>query len=542
MRLPLLLLLAPALLAAQGMGSGKRPTTSKPSGRIPNPPAFYFKDVALAAGLTARHSYGDGTSRHILSMTGNGLAVLDFNNDSHPDLLFNDGRAPVLYKNNGAGLFQNVTPASGLTPKEWGQGVCAGDIDNDGWTDVLLTSYGPSRLFRNNRGKFEPLPFPQPGQHLSTSCAFLDYDRDGLLDLIISNYVAFDLNNAHKPGATKFCTWEGLDVFCGPRGFPTDRPQLFHNEGNGYFKDVSAQALKNIEGLHYGLGVAVADFDNDAFPDIYIACDSTPGLLLRNNKDGTFTDVAVEAGAAYGADGEELGSMGVAAADIDGDGNLDIVKSNFINETPSYYRNLGDWFFLDATQPSGLGADASKVGWGLGVLDLDQNGKPDLFIANGHIYPELGPKFKQPKSVYWNAGGLFASFQAGAPAASRGLAIADLDHDGLPEIIVANLNAPPSLFKITGPKNPSFALQLEGTKSNRSAIGARVTANKQTQEVTSGASYASQSELTLHFAGDAEEVQIRWPNGTIEKLGPLKSGALYHVKEGAGVTSRTPWR
>ncbi|MFN0106641.1 MAG: CRTAC1 family protein [Bryobacteraceae bacterium] len=535
-------LLAQFVLHAQGMGGGKRPTTVKSTGRTSSPPPFVFRDVATATGLTAKHQYGDGASRYILSMTGNGVTVIDFDNDTHPDLLFNDGKAPVLYKNKGTGTFMDVSSTSGLAPQPWGQGVCAGDFDNDGWTDVLLTYYGPSRLYRNDKGRFRDAGLPASGNHFSTSCAFVDYDRDGLLDVIVSNYVAFDLATAEKPGATKYCTWQGLEVFCGPRGFPTDWPQLFHNEGNGKFADVSATALKGISGLHYGLGVAVADFDGDGWPDIYIACDSTPGILLRNNKDGTLTDIAVEAGAAYGADGEELGSMGVAAVDIDADGRMDIVKSNFIDETPSLYKNLGDWFFVDATQESGLGRDATAVGWGLGVIDLDYDGKPDLFIANGHIYPELGPRYRQPKSVYWNGGGTFATIRPGPPAASRGLAVADLDGDGAQEIIVANMNATPSLFKVDGPKGKSLSLRLEGTKSNRSAIGARVTVKAQTKEVISGGSYASQSDFTLHFAGEAEEVEIRWPNGDVEKLGKLPAGALYRVKEGAGVTSREPWR
>lgn len=534
-----LLLLAPFCILAQGMGSGKPPVIAKPAGRTASPPPFTFRELG---GLTAKHQYGDGSSRYILSMTGNGVAILDFNNDGLPDLLFNDGRAPVLYRGQGAAKFVDATASSGFAAHPWGQGVCAGDIDNDGWTDVLLTYYGPSRLYRNNRGKFENIPFPASGNRFSTSCAFLDYDRDGLLDLIISNYVAFDLATAQKPGATKYCTWEGIEVFCGPRGFPTDRPQLFHNDGDGRFTDVSAQSLKGINGLHYGLGVAVADFNDDAWPDIYIACDSTPGLLLRNNKDGSFTDVAVEAGAAYGADGEELGSMGVAAVDIDGDGKLDIVKSNFINEAPSVYRNLGDWFFVDITQESGAGADTSAVGWGLGVIDLDLDTRPDFVIANGHIYPELGPKYKQPKSVYWNRGARFSVGRPGPAHSSRGLAVGDLDGDGSQEIVIAHRNAPPSLLKVDGPKGKGFALRLEGTKSNRGAIGARVTAGRQVKEVSSGGSYASQSDLALHFAGDALQVEIRWPNGDTEKLGALPAGAMYLVKEGAGVVGRQPWR
>ena len=538
------------LLLFQGMGGG--PRAAKPAGgpKVASP-AFYLREVPL--GLTAKHRYGDGTSKYILSMTGNGVAIIDFDNDGKPDLLFNDGVAPVLYRNTGK-AFSDVSPTSGLTPRPWGQGVCAGDFDNDGWTDVLLTYYGASRLYRNEQGRFRDITpaagLPVEGKRFSTGCAFVDYDRDGLLDLIISNYVAFDLSTAAQPGSTKYCTWLGLEVFCGPRGFPTDRPILLHNDGKGKFRDVSQTTLKGITGLHYGLGVVTADFDGDGWMDIYIACDSTPGILLRNNRDGTMTDVAVEAGAAYGADGEELGSMGVAAVDVDGDGRLDLVKTNFIDETPSLYRNLGDWFFVDATQESGLGRDSTAVGWGVGVLDFDMDGRPDLIMANGHIYPELKAAYRQAKSLYWNGGGAFSTLRTGAATASRGLAVADLDGDGVAEVVVANMNAAPSVFKVDGKRGGSLGVRLEGTRGNRSAIGARVTVTvggkTQTDEVRSGGSYGSQHDFTLLFglgaAKEAERVEVRWPNGEIEVMGKLEAGALYRMKEGAGVVGRTAWR
>ncbi len=538
------------LLLFQGMGGG--PRAAKPAGGPKvAAPAFSLREVPL--GLTAKHRYGDGTSKYILSMTGNGVAIIDFDNDDMPDLLFNDGVAPVLYRNTGK-AFSDVSPSSGLTPRPWGQGVCAGDFDNDGWTDVFLTYYGASRLYRNEKGKFRDITpaagLPVEGNRFSTGCAFVDYDRDGLLDLIVSNYVAFDLSTAAQPGATKYCTWLGLEVFCGPRGFPTDRPILLHNDGNGKFRDVSQTALKGITGLHYGLGVVTADFDGDGWMDIYIACDSTPGILLRNNRDGTMTDIAVEAGAAYGADGEELGSMGVAAVDIDGDGRLDLVKTNFIDETPSLYRNLGDWFFVDATQETGFGRDATAVGWGVGVLDFDMDGRPDLIMANGHIYPELKAAYRQTKSLYWNGGGTFATLRTGAATASRGLAVGDLDGDGVAEVVVANMNAAPSVFKVDGKRGASLGVRLEGTRGNRSAIGARVkvtvAGKTQTEEVRSGGSYGSQHDFTLLFglgaAKEAERVEVRWPNGETEVLGKLQAGALYRLKEGAGVVGRVPWR
>ena len=534
------------------MGGGPRPGRRVAGPKAAARPPLQLREVAGA--FTGKHRYGDGTSRYILSMTGNGLAVIDFDNDGAPDLLFNDGAAPVLYRNNGAGKFSDVSAESGLQARPWGQGVCAGDFDNDGFTDALLTYYGASRLYRNRNGRFEDVTaaagLPTEGKRFSTGCAFLDYDRDGLLDVVIANYVAFDLATAQLPGATKYCTWLGLNVFCGPRGFATDRPILLHNEGNGRFRDVSATALRGVDGLHYGLGVAVSDFDGDGWTDIYIACDSTPGILLRNNRDGTLTDIAVEAGAAYGADGQELGSMGVAAADVDGDGLMDIVKTNFIDEAPSVYRNLGDWLFVDATDESGLGQDSSAVGWGLGVLDMDLDGRLDLFMANGHIYPELRAAYRQPKSLYWNAGrGVFSAWRAGMPAASRGLAVADFDGDGAAEIAVANMTGGPALFRVEGPRGNSLSLRLEG-KTNRSAIGARVRLTvggvTQVREVQSGGSYASQSDLALLFglgtAAAADRIEIRWPDGATETLERPAAGARYRVVQGKGIVGKTPWR
>ena len=538
------------LLLFQGMGSGPR-TGKRAGGPKVAAPAFSLREVA--AGLTAKHRYGDGTSRYILSMTGNGVAAVDYDNDGAVDLLFADGAAPVLYRNTGAGKFVDVSAASGFAPREWGQGVCAGDYDNDGWTDVLLTYYGASRLYRNERGRFRDVTaaagMPVAGKRFSTGCAFVDYDRDGRLDLVVANYVAFDLERAGRPGATKYCTWLGLEVFCGPRGFPTDRPMLYRNEGDGKFRDVTERALRGVEGLHYGLGVVVSDFDGDGWTDVYIACDSTPGILLRNNRDGTLTDVAVEAGAAYGANGEELGSMGVAAVDVDGDGRMDLVKTNFIDETPSLYRNLGDWFFVDATEETGLGSDATAVGWGLGVVDWDRDGRRDLVMANGHIYPELGAAQKQTKSLYWNGGGVFATARMGTPMASRGLAVGDLDGDGMEEMVVTNLGAGPVVYRVEGKRGNGLGMRLEGTRSNRSAIGARVRVTvggkTMTEEVRSGGSYASQHDFAVYFglgaAAEAERVEIRWPNGETEVVGRLAAGALYRVKEGAGVVGKRVW-
>jgi hypothetical protein len=550
-------ILAGLLLFAQGMGSGSRPASVSTASSVRNlkPPRFHFVDVAAQSGLNFQNAYGGKqTKQYILEMTGNGVGILDVDNDGFSDIVFADGKAPALFRNRGDSTFTRVNT---FRPKEWGQGLCAGDYDNDGWTDLLLTYYGHSVLYRNRNGAFtdvtEAAGLPTRGKaRFSSGCTFFDYDRDGKLDLLVSNYVAFDLESARFPGASKFCTWKALSVFCGPRGFPTDTPILYHNEGDGKFRDVTQQALKGIEGLHYGLGVVSTDFDDDGWPDAYIACDSTPGILLHNNRDGTFTDVAVTAGAAYGPDGGELGSMGLVAVDMDGDGRIDIVKTNFIEETPSLYKNHGDLFFTDATVESGLAVDATAVGWGVVAADLDHDGNPDLVMANGHIYPELGAAYAQSKSVYWNGGGIFARASAAGldtPKVSRGMAAGDLNNNGVLELVVSNMNGAPSLYRSQTTVGNAVILRLEGSRSNRSAIGARVVVTdggrKQTREVQSGGSYASHNDFGLHFGlgkTDRVGIEISWPSGARETFQDVAANHTIFVKEGSGIVRRTAWR
>lgn len=560
----------------QGMGSAVKAVpkaSSKSKIDLPSP-RIQARDVAAESGITHMDVYGGvKTNKYILEMTGHGVAVIDFDNDGWRDLFFVNGTrleatAPAphkLYRNLGNGRFEDATTLSGIVNKGWGQGVCAGDIDNDGFVDLLITYYGHNVVYRNlGKGKFEDITqrvgLPVAGQRWATGCTMIDYDRDGLLDLFVSNYVGFDLQRALTPGSSPFCFWKGLAVFCGPKGFPTGMNALYRNTG-GKFVDVSKPTGILIDGLHYGLGVAAADFDNDGWPDIYVACDSTPGILYRNNRNGTFTDVAVEAGAAYGGSGQELGSMGVATADYDNDGLIDIVKTNFMDETSTLYRNLGGWFFDDATYPAGLGLLTKIVGWGVEFLDIDHDGWKDIFMANGHIYPELegtpvGESYRQPKIVYWNLrNGAFRDITSASeaftqPRSSRGVATGDLDGDGAVDVIAVNINEQPSLYRMEVDRGNAILVELVGTKSNRSAIGARVTVEagslKLVDEVRSGSSFASQPDFRLHFgvgaAASINKVRVRWPNGTIEDVGGVLINRWITIKEGAGITSQREFR
>jgi len=579
-RLLILFGLTSLTLAAQGMGG-----STKGLGRIPPklkggpaPPPIDYRDVAGSIGLTASNVYGgEAKKRYILEMSGNGVALFDFDNDGWLDVLLVNGtrldavpdgaRANVLYRNRGDGTFADVTAGSGLGRSGWGQGACAGDYDNDGITDLLITRYGYNVLYRNlGNGKFDDATkqagLPVSGQRWATGCAFLDYDRDGYLDLFVSNYLGFDLKTASQPGASPFCFWKGLAVFCGPRGFPGGENILYRNNRAGGFENVSKRAGILIGGLHYGLGVIASDFDNDGWPDIYVACDSTPGILYANNRNGTFSDIAVEAGVAYGEAGQEMGSMGVAAGDYDGDGLMDIVKTNFMDETSTLYRNEGDRFFTDVTYQAGLGVNTKFAGWGVEFLDADHDGRQDILIANGHIYPEMESsggeeRFRQSKLLYWNNGeGIFRdvtpSSGAGlnAKTSSRGMASGDLDGDGVLETVIVNMNAPPSVLRNVAAKGNALLVQLVGTKSNRGAIGARVKVEVggrgQVRELRSGSSYASQPDFRLHFglgaADTVDRIDIRWPAGNVETITKVPANHLVTIREGEGIIRKEPFR
>ncbi|MGA2135366.1 MAG: CRTAC1 family protein [Bryobacteraceae bacterium] len=530
----------------------------------------HFVDVAASAGLTIPTTFGGLTKKdYILETTGTGVAIFDFDGDGRNDIFVVNGttldrsksQPPLtsqLYHNDGNGHFTEMGRQAGITQEGWGQGVCVADYDNDGHPDMLVTYYGHNILYHNlGNGKFEDVTaaakLPTSGTRWGTGCAFVDYDRDGYVDLFVSNYVDLDLNNTPRAGANPNCFWKGLPVMCGPSGLPLGHNALFHNNRDGTFTDVSEQAGILKPGGRYGLGVVAADFDNDGWPDIYVACDMTPSLLYHNRGDGTFEERGVESGVAYNFDGHLQAGMGVAAADYDGNGFLDIAKSNFSGDLPSLYENDGGLYFNDVAQPAGLGKH-ELLGWGIVFLDIDEDGWKDLIIANGHVYPEvdhspIGEQYLQKTLLYRNLGnGRFEEItdRAGPafaqPRPARGMAIGDLDGDGRPAIVIANMNAAPSLLRNESPRRHYIRLRLVGTKSNRSAIGARATVDaggrKQIDEVMSGSSYLSQNEQTLYFGlGSAtvvDRIQVRWPTGKMQEWKRAAADQTVVLTEGSG--------
>jgi enediyne biosynthesis protein E4 len=544
---------------------------AKTSNPAPVKPLANFTDVAEKAGLTMQDIFGGiATKKYIIETTGTGVAIFDYDNDGWPDIFLVNGTrlegiprgdAPSnhLYRNNHDGTFTDVTVQAGLTATGWGQGVCVGDYDNDGWEDLYVTYYGKNRLYHNQGGVFtevaEKAGVAGSGKAWGSGCAFVDYDRDGKLDLMVTNYVDFDLSTAPAPGQRATCLWKGVPVMCGPRGLPGAKNILYHNKGDGTFEDVTTKAHVDRTDGHYSLSVSTLDFDEDGWPDIYVACDSTPSILYRNNHDGTFTDVAVTAGAAFNEDGREQAGMGTTVADFNGDGHLDIFKTNFSDDTSTLYRNNGDGTFTDATSAAGLGLYTQYLGWGTMFFDFDNDGWPDLILANGHVYPEvdsqhLGSSYKEPRILYRNNGdGTFSDISVSAgsgittPASSRGLAVGDLWNDGRMSVVVSNMNAPASLLvNQARTANHWIAIRTVGTKSNRDGIGARITVKVGSRmlvdEVRSGSSYISNSDMRVHFGLGAvaklDWIEIRWPSGLIERFSDLGVDAIHALKEGSG--------
>jgi enediyne biosynthesis protein E4 len=569
------LLIGVKLLSQMASGNA----TDQPMRPLPpgmKAPVADFRDLAAQAGLTATVISGDLDQTYIVENTGTGVAIFDYDNDGLPDIflvqgdrLHNSGPpfTPHLYHNLGKLRFEDVTAKAGVGHLGWGQGVCAGDADNDGHVDLFLTQWGHNVFLRNvGNGTFRDETrergLDRPESRWSTGCAFVDYDRDGHLDLAVANYVDFKAQDSPPPRTSSGCNWKGMPVPCGPRGLKGETMTLYHNDGHGHFLDVTKRAGFETPHEYYGFTVLTGDFDNDGWPDIYIACDSTPSLYFHNKHDGTFEEMGLGSGLAVNEDGREQAGMGAAAADYDGDGRLDIYKTNFSNDTDTLYRNLANNTFDDVTSVAGLAVHTQYVKWGAAFMDFDNDGWPDLFIAAGHVYPfvekyNLGEEFKQPRQLFWNRGdGQFFDMSstggAGITAkhASRGIALGDLDNDGSQEIVVVNLFEPPSLLKNFGPRGNALLVRAV-TASGRDAVGARLTltvdGRKEIDEVRSGGYHISQGDFRVHFGmGHATkaDLTIRWPDGPVgnaETIPGVYANQWIVVREHRGIVERHPF-
>ena len=548
-------------------------TLANPEGASP----VTFVDIAKEAGLNAPNVWGGvDHKRYIIEAKGSGLGFFDFDNDGWLDIYLTngdrldtqwpEGKAPTshLFKNNRNGTFTDVTEGSGLGVTGWQTGVCVGDYDNDGWDDLFCCFWGHNILFHNNgNGTFTDVTrkagLGQDRIRWGAGCTWIDYDRDGLLDLFVCNYIQLDPKKVPAPGETNFCQWKGILVMCGPRGLPGDTNILYHNNGDGTFADVSEKSGILQPGPRYSITAVSYDFDNDGWPDLYVAVDSEPSILFHNNHDGTFTDIAVMAGCAYSENGHEQAGMGVAVSDYDGDGWFDIFKTNFADDTCNLYHNNGDGTFTDVTFASAIGVNTQYVAWGCGFVDVDNDGWPDIIQINGHVYPEIddheiGQTYKNPRLVYQNLGnGKFKDVSAGmGPGitqrfSSRGAAFGDFDNDGDVDALVLNMNDFPSLLRNDGGnKNNWIKIKLIGTQCNRTAIGARVRVvagdHAQMDEVHSGSSVMSQCDLRLHFglgkAKVADLVEVKWPTTQkIERFTRVQANRILTIREGSGIVS-----
>jgi enediyne biosynthesis protein E4 len=563
-------------MAAAATGCLLRPLSAEafPFATIPSY-SPRFVDVAKEAGLASKTVLiGHENKDFLLSTSGGGIALFDYDNDGWLDIFvvngwglkdFPKGEEPTnhLYRNNRNGTFTDLTEKAGLVRHGWGQGVCVGDYDNDGNLDLFVTYYGRNVLYHNNgNGTFTDVTrdsgLLQPEEHWNTGAAFLDYNRDGHLDLFVCNYVDYEYGTKLYESNPALVS-EQSPVIYGIAGLKGTRNFLYRNNHNGTFTDVSDASGISKAGLTYGFTPCVADYDNDGWPDIYVANDSTPSLLFMNNHDGTFRETGMLAGVAYDANGRTQGGMGADSVDYDGDGFLDLVKTNFSDEMPNLYHNEGKAFFTDVTAPAGLGGETKSVKWGTGFMDFDDDGQPDIAIVSGSIYPPgtgLHHQLPQTESkliLMRNVDGhRFAnvSDQAG-PAflesrCGRGAAFGDIFNTGRISMVVNNLNDYPSLLRNESPSTNSWLLvKLLGTTTNRTAIGSRVVVTahdrRQVQEVRSGGSFCSQSDLRLHFGlGTAKEarLQVRWLGGAEETLERVPANRLVVIQEGKGIISQ----
>jgi hypothetical protein len=530
-----------------------------------------FTDIARDAGITFKHVFSPEKKYIVESMSG-GVALIDYDNDGYLDIYLvnsltvelaktNGKTRSALYHNNGDGTFTDVTDKAGVGDIGFGMGVAVGDYNNDGFDDLYVTCLGPNHLLKNNgNGTFTDVTNKAGvgDPRWSTGAAFVDYDNDGRLDLFVSNYVDFNLNRLPEFGVGRTCQFKGVPVQCGPRGLPGAGDSLYHNNGDGTFTDVSKKAGVSDENGYYGLGVICSDFDEDGLVDIFVANDSTPNFLYHNNGDGTFKEIAFTSGTAVNESGSEQGSMGISLGDYDHDGRLDLFITNFDDEYNILYHNDGKGSYSDVSFRANVAkVSLPYVGWGTGFLDYDNDGWVDLFVANGHVYPQRDHYRQREFLHHNNHDGTFTEVAGQSGAAlgeervGRGVAVGDIDNDGDVDVVVNDLDGSPQLLRNDGGNaGNSLLVKLVGTKSNRDGIGARVkvVAGDLTQvdEVFSGGSYLSQNDLRLHFGfgqrTKVDLVEVRWPSGVVEKLTNVNVNKILTIKEGKGMVEEKAFK
>jgi hypothetical protein len=558
---------------AQHSPQARAPQTSKTTVSTPAfTPVPVFEDIGPGAGLTARH-ISSKDKRYVIESMSGGIGLFDCDNDGKLDIVVVNGSTVDRYRQGGDPMvtlyhqdadlkFTDITQKAGLTRKGWGMGVAVADFDNDGLLDLYVTGYGGNVLYHNKGNcTFEDVT-DKAGVRVggfSTGAAWADYDRDGNVDLFVSRYVHVDMDHLPEFGSTQFCRFKGIPVQCGPWGMIGESHFLFHNRGDGTFEEVSKKAGVGNPRLYYGLGAVWGDYDNDGWPDLYVANDTTPNYLYHNNHDGTFTDVGMLSGSALSGDGRAEGSMGVDFGDYDHRGLLDILVTNFAEQSTALYRNHGHGEFDDVRETAAIAKDTYPlVGWGAGFFDMDNDGWLDLFEVNGHVYPQMdtvkaSAPYAQPMLLFRNnRNGTFANVSGEAGIATmpfesrRGVAFGDVANNGNIDMVVLNVGEAPSLLMNTARNsNHRVLFKLVGVRSNRAAIGARVAVRAgglvQVGEVRGGGSYLSQNDLRLHFgigtAGSMDSVHIRWPNGSVEEIKNVGADKIYTIVEGQGIKS-----
>jgi len=565
------LLFVTLALAVVALLAKYAPVAAQPN--APDAPSLTFRDITQQAGIRFTHNTGAFGKKYLPETMGPGVAFIDYDNDGWPDIFLVNGMdwpghvqkhgTPKLYHNNHDGTFTDVTQKAGLGIEMYGMGVAVGDYDNDGYDDLFVTAYGQSHLFHNNgNGTFTDVT-QKAGlsgpKEFSTSAAWVDYDKDGHLDLVVANYVQW------SPETDLYCTLDGKSKsYCTPESYKGTSVRLWHNRGDGTFEDATQKAGLG-DATSKTLGVAVLDYDNDGWPDLLFSNDTQPNKLYRNNGNGTFTEKGVVAGIAFSEDGVARAGMGVDAADYDHSGNPSLLITNFANQMLSLYHNEGKGLFVDEAPRSDVGrASLLTLGFGCFFFDYDLDGWPDVLVANGHIDPDIqrvqtNVKYAMPPHLFRNLGkGKFSEVtkSMGAafslPRVARGAAYADINNDGRLDLLIGTNGGAAVLFRnelpagtAAGAANRSLRIKLVGTKSNRDGIGATVKLTSggemRTQMLRSGSSYLSASELVLTFGlaqrDSADSIEIRWPSGAIEKLANIHAGQTVTVTEGKGVTA-----